>query len=160
MKKILLMMLMIFITIANANSYKYAVKYHGVQLGEISDLSTIDKLYLKAKVTSRVARFMLGKDYLIFYSNEKPNMSDAKFKKDKKMILYAFKTSITQKPKFKKFPINEIKDITLECKSDKECIFEYHKNGKVNAKGHIRFDENGDFVSITEEKSNFKIVRE
>jgi len=159
MKKILLMMLMIFITIANANSYKYAVKYHGVQLGEISDLSTIDKLYLKAKVTSRVARFMLGKDYLVYYGGNKPSISDAKYKKDKKMILYAFKTSITQKPKFKRFPISSVKDITLECKSANECRFEYHKNGKVNGKGQIRFDKNGDFVSITEEKSNFQIVR-
>jgi len=160
MKKILLIMLTIFMTVANANSYKYSVKYHGIKLGEISDLSTIDKLYLKAKVTSRVARFMLGKDYLVYYSGEKPNISNAKFKKDKKMILYAFKTSITQKPKFKKFPISDTKDITLECKSDTECRFEYHKKGKVNGKGQIRFDQNGDFVSITEEKSNFKIVRE
>jgi hypothetical protein len=103
---------------------------------------------------------MLGKDYLVYYSGKKPNISNAKFKKDKKMILYAFKTSITQKPKFKKFPINDTKDITLECKSDKECRFEYHKKGKVNGKGQIKFDQNGDFVSITEEKSNFKIVRE
>ncbi len=156
MKKILMIFIMILTTI---NAKSYSVKYHGMTLGEISDLSTIDKLYLKAKVTSRIARFMLGEDYLVYYEGDRPDVKDAKFKKDKKMILYAFKTSITQKPKFKRFKINEKKNITLECESNSSCHFVYYKNGKKDGYGDIKFDKNGDFISIDEKKSNFQIVQ-
>ncbi len=157
MKKIITI---IFMTLLTLNAYVYDVKYHGIKLGEIDDLSTIDKLYLKAKVTSRVARFMLGKDYLVYYAKDKPDLKDAKYKRDKKMILYAFKESIKEKPKFKRYKINDIKNITLECKSGRECSFVYYKNDKKDGYGDIVFDEKGDFVSITEKKSNFEIVRE
>jgi len=156
MKKIIFILLTL-VYILDASSYY--VKYHGMKLGKIDDISTIDKLYLKAKVTSKIARFMLGKDYLVYFSGNKPNIKDVKFKKDKKMILYAFKTSIKEKPKFKRFKINDIKNITLECKSDKACHFTYYKNDKINGYGDIVFDKDGEFVSITEKKSNFKIER-
>jgi hypothetical protein len=145
--------------ILSLNATTYNVKYHGMTLGEITDLSTIKDLYLKAKVTSRVARFMLGKDNLVYYGGDKPDVGSSKFKKDKKMILYAFKTSITQKPKFKKFEISDTKNITLSCENNQSCDFIYYKKGKVNGKGKIEFDENGEFISITEEKSNFEISR-
>ncbi len=159
MFKKFLLISMLLISVLHAQNYQYNVKYHGVTLGMIDDLSTIDKLYLKAKVTSRIARFMLGEDYLVYYVGEKPTVRDAKFKKDKKMILYAFAESVKAKPKFKRFKISAVKEITLQCDSKQSCHFKYLKNGKVNGYGDIRFDQNGDFVSITEKKSNFKIER-
>ena len=156
MKKILIIMITMILSL---NATTYNVKYHGMTLGEITDLSTIKDLYLKAKVTSRVARFMLGKDNLVYYGGDKPYVSKSKYKKDKKMILYAFRESITQKPKFKKFEISDTKNITLSCESNQSCEFVYYKKGKVNGKGEIKFDNNGEFVSITEEKSNFEISK-
>jgi hypothetical protein len=145
--------------ILSLNATTYNVKYHGMILGEINDLSTIKDLYLKAKVTSRVARFMLGKNNLVYYSGKKPDIKSSKYKKDKKMILYAFRESVMQKPKFKRFEISDIKNITLSCEDNQSCDFVYYKKGKVNGNGKIKFDKNGEFISITEEKSNFEISR-
>ncbi len=152
----------IFLTFVLALSLQastYDVNYRGMTLGEITDLSTVKDLYLKAKVTSRVARFLLGKDNFVYYGGEKPDIKKSKFKKDKKMMLYAFALSLQERPTFKKVKINDIKNITLACK-EKECEFIYYKNDKVNGKGKILFDENDEFVSITEEMSNFKIERQ
>ena len=155
-------MIKILITLLFALSLKaatYDVNYRGMTLGEITDLSTIDSLYLKAKVTSRVARFLLGKDNLVYYGGEKPDIQKSKFKKDRKMMLYAFALSLKERPVFKKVKINDAKNITLACEG-KACEFIYYKNDKVNGKGKILFDEQDDFVSITEEMSNFKIERQ
>lgn len=152
----------ILITLLLAFSLKaatYDVNYRGMTLGEITDLSTIDELYLKAKVTSRVARFLLGKDNLVYYGGEKPDIQKSKYKKDKKMMLYAFALSLKERPKFKKVQINDIKNITLSCEGN-ACEFIYYKNNHIDGKGKILFDENDEFVSISEEKSKFKIVRQ
>ena len=137
----------------------YDVNFRGMTLGEVRDLSTIKDLYLNAKVTSRVARFLLGENRLVYYGGDKPNIGDAKFKKDKKMILYAFSQSLDAKPKFKRFTINENKNITLACEKQ-ECTFIYYRHGEVGGEGKISFDEQGNFLRITEEMSNFEIVKQ
>ena len=156
MKKILISML-VAISL-QANTPTYDVNYKGMTLGEVTDLNTVHELYLKAKVTSRIARFLLGRDYLVYYSGDKPNIKKAKFKKDKKMMLYAFSQSLQERPAFKRYEISEIKNITLTCKG-KACEFVYYKNNQVDGKGEILFDESDNFVSIKETMSDFEIVR-
>ncbi len=156
MIKILLSLLMALSLYGQTPTYE--VNYRGMTLGEITDLSTIKDLYLKAKVTSRMARFMLGEDYLVYFAGEKPREKDSKFKRDKKMMLYAFSESLKEKPKYKRYDINDIKYITLRCDSQ-VCQFEYRKNEKIDGKGKIIFDKDGEFVSIEETKSHFKIQR-
>ena len=157
MKKIVIM---IMLTLSlQAFSSTYDVKYKGVRLGEIRDLSTLEDLYLKAEVTSRVARFLLGKDSVVFYAGDKkPDVAKAKFKKDKKMMLFAFKESLKNRPKFKRFEISPIKNITLSCQGN-SCQFFYYKNNKINGKGTIRFDDDNNFLSLSEELSDVEIVR-
>ncbi len=152
-------MVIIMALTLDASAYRYDVNFRGITLGEVTDISTVKDLYLKAKVTSRVARFLLGKDNLIYYGGEKPKIKKSKFKKDKKMMLYAFSQSLSERPKFKRYEISNIKNITLSCK-DKTCEFIYYKNNHVDGKGKISFDENGEFVRITEELTNFEIVRQ
>ena len=157
MKKIVIMVMITLSLHAFASTYD--VKYKGIRLGEIRDLSTVDDLYLKAEVTSRVARFLLGKDRMVFYAGEKkPDVPKAKFKKDKKMMLFAFKESLKNRPKFKKFEITPIKNITLSCKGN-SCQFFYYKNNKINGKGKILFDDDNNFLSLSEELSDVEIVR-
>ncbi len=141
-----------------ASAHTYDVKFKGIKLGEIKDLSTLKDYYLKAAVTSRMARFLLGKDNLVYYAKDKPQVRDSKFKQDKKMMLYAFSQSLKARPKFKRFKINDIKNITLTCEG-KSCQFIYYKNDHIDGKGKILFDRDGEFVSITEEMTDFKIVR-
>jgi len=142
----------------HASTTRYDVKFKGMTLGEVVDITTAKELYLKAKVTSTIARFMLGKEYFVFYGGEKPDIKNAKFKKDKKMMMYAFAQSLINRPKHKVFKINDIKNITLNCNED-VCEFIYYKNNHIDGKGKISFDENDAFVSITEELSGFEIVR-
>jgi len=144
----------------HASSAKYDVNFRGMTLGEVTDISTVKDLYLKAAVTSRVARFLLGKDNLVYYGSEtKPDIKKSKFKRDKKMMLYAFSQSLTERPKFKRYEISDNKNITLSCK-EKVCEFIYYKNNHIDGKGKILFDKNDEFVSITEELTNFEIVRQ
>ncbi len=157
MKNIIILMIMVLSL--QASSFKYDVNFRGMTLGEVTDISTLKDLYLKAKVTSRVARFLLGKDNLVYYGGEKPDIKKSKFKKDKKMMLYAFSQSLNERPIFKRYEINDIKNITLSCK-DKVCEFVYYKNNHIDGKGKILFDKNNEFVSITEELTNFEIVRQ
>lgn len=142
-----------------ASSPAYDVIYKGVTLGEIRDLSTIKDLYLKAEVTNGVARFLLGKDSLVYYSGDKPTVKKAKYKRDKKMMLYAFSQSLDERPKFKRYKINDIKNITLSCEGN-SCEFIYYKNNHIDGRGKILFDEDNEFVSISEELTDFKIVKQ
>lgn len=142
-----------------ASSPAYDVIYKGMTLGEIRDLSTIKDLYLKAEVTNGVARFLLGKDSLVYYSGDKPTVKKAKYKRDKKMMLYAFSQSLDERPKFKRYKINDIKNITLSCEGN-SCEFIYYKNNHIDGRGKILFDEDNEFVSISEELTDFKIVKQ
>jgi len=142
-----------------ASSPAYDVIYKGMTLGEIRDLSTIKDLYLKAEVTNGVARFLLGKDSLVYYGGDKPTVKKAKYKRDKKMMLYAFSQSLDERPKFKRYKINDIKNITLSCEGN-SCEFIYYKNNHIDGRGKILFDEDNEFVSISEELTDFKIVKQ
>lgn len=142
-----------------ANTSKYDVIYKGMTLGEIKDLSTLKALYLKARVTNGIARFLLGKEYLVYFAKEKPNVKKAKFKKDKKMMLYAFSQSLSERPKFKRYAISDIKNITLSCEG-KGCEFIYYKNNHIDGRGKILFDEQDKFLSISEDMTDFHIVRQ
>jgi len=158
MKKLTIMTIMALSL--HASSVKYDVNFRGMTLGEVTDISTVKDLYIKAAVTSSVARLLLGKDNLVYYGSEtKPDIKKSKFKRDKKMILYAFSQSLSERPKFKRYDISDIKNITLSC-TRKECEFIYYKNNHVDGKGKIEFDENDTFVRITEELSTFEIVRQ
>jgi hypothetical protein len=142
----------------SANATIYDVKFKGIKLGEIENLETLENTYLKAKVTNSIARFMLGKKYLIFYGDEKPNLKGVKFKKDNKMILYSFYQSLKSRPKHQVYKINDIKNITLECEGN-SCEFTYKKNNHIDGKGTILFDKDGEFISINEEFSSVVISR-
>jgi len=151
--------LTIFIAmVINLNASTYSVKFKGITLGEISTLDTLKSNYLQARVTNTIAKFLIRKKYFIFHSGDEPKIGDAKFRRDKNMILFAFSQSLTEKPKFKKYQINEIKDLTLECEP-LQCIFLYNKKGKLKGKGIITFDDKGEFVELKEEIASVEISR-
>ncbi len=150
---------MVMVLTLQASSATYDVNFRGMTLGEVTDISTVKELYIKAKVTSSVARFLLGKDNLIYYGGDKPDIKKSKFKRDKKMMLYAFSQSLSERPEFKRYEISDVKNITLSCER-KTCEFIYYKNNHVDGRGKISFDENDEFVRITEELTDFEIVRQ
>ena len=136
----------------------YDIKYRGITLGEIQTLSTLESGYLKAKVTNPIVKIMLGKKNFVFYDTNKPDISDTKYKRDSKKILFALKTAIEQKPSNEKFVIDMKRYIVLKCQ-DNICSFDYYTSGKHNAEGKIEFDKDGKFVKLTEKKSSVVIER-
>jgi len=131
----------------------YDIKYKGIILGEIQTIKTVENGYLRAKVTNPIVRFLLGKKNFVFYDTYKPNISDTKYKKDSKKILFALKTAIEQRPSNEKFIIDTKRYIILKCQ-DKVCSFDYYTSGKHNAEGKIEFDKDGKFIKLTEKKSS------
>ncbi len=154
--RVLFIVLIASILTLNADSY--SVKFKGITLGEIERLDTLKSNYLKAKVTNSIARFLIGERYFVFHSGDEPKIKDAKFRRDKNMILFAFLQSLTDKPKYKRYQISDIKDLVLECNSSK-CTFLYHKKGKLKGRGVITFDDNGEFVKLVEEIASVEISK-
>lgn len=136
----------------------YNVKYKGITLGEIESLETLQENYLKAEVTNMIAKLLIGKKYFILYEGEKPPIENAKFREDKTMVLFAFKESIANKPTYKHYTIDDTKEMTIRC--GEQCTFEYQRKGKIKGRGVVSFDENGDFLNLTEEISTIEISRD
>jgi hypothetical protein len=152
------LMILLLSTILNANAGNYDIRFKGIKLGEIETLDTLKDNYLKAEVTSRIARFFIRHDNFVFHGGEKPKIKDAKYRKDKNLILFAFYQSLTEKPKHKVYKISDVKTMTLDC-SDDECKFIYNKKGKIKGKGTISFDKDGNFVSLKEEIASVLISK-
>jgi hypothetical protein len=150
-----LLISVLFVVTLQANVYN--VKYHGVTLGEVVNLDTLKSNYLKAEVTNSIAKFMIRKKYFVFHSGDKPDINDAKFKKDTHMMVFAFQQALISKPKYKVYKISDKKTMTLDCTDSKECKFSYVKKGKEKGRGFIFFDDNGEFVKIKEEISTVEI---
>ena len=145
-------------TVLSANAGNYNIKFKGIKLGEIETLETLKDNYLKAEVTSRIARFFIGYDNFVFHGGDKPAIDEAKFRKDKNLILFAFHQSLTKKPKHKVYKINDVKTMTIDCSSG-TCKFIYNNRGKVKGRGTISFDTNGEFVKLKEEIASVEISR-
>ncbi len=153
--KTTLLTLSLTFTLAQAD---YFIKYKGVKLGEIQNLDTLKDLYLNAKATNPVVRFLLGKDRYVFYAGEKPSVPDAKFRKDKNQLLFALREAITHRPEHKEFQIRGNRKLVVSCK-DNLCQYKYYKNDKYKDSGIIEFDKEGNFYKLTEKNSNVVIVK-
>jgi len=142
--------------VAQANPY--LIKYKGVTLGEIDNLNTLKDLYLDAKATNPIVRFLLGKRHYVFYADKKPAISDAKFRRDKNQLLFALREAIAHRPKYKRFDITKEKKLVVECQQS-VCHYHYFKRGSLHDSGKIEFDQNNRFFKLTEKKSGVVIVR-
>ena len=154
MRKIFLVILVATLSFAST----YSIKYKGITLGKIDTLRTLKDDYLKARVTNSIVKFMMRKDYFIFYSGQKPQSQKTKFKHDNKKIIFALKKAIKTRPLNEEFIIDDKRKIILKC--DKQnCTFDYYSKGSHNAEGTIKF-KNGEFYKLTEKKSSLEIVKD
>lgn len=145
-------------TLSIANASPYLIKYRGVTLGEIENLNTLNKLYLNAKATNPIVRFILRKKRFVFYAGKKPNIEDAKFRRDKNQLLFALREAIVHRPKEKTFTIKGDKKLKVFCQ-EKSCHYKYFKHGKMKDSGLIEFDDNNEFYKLTEKKSDVVIIK-
>ncbi len=145
-------------TTLSLHASHYTIQYKGVTLGEINDISTVKSLYLKAKVTNFLAKLLLRHKYFVFYSGTKPQIKDAKYRKDKNNVLFALNEAIKQRPEHKEYPSERGKKLLLECSND-ICHYTFYKKSKITGKGKITFDKNGEFYELIEEKNGVVIRR-
>lgn len=137
---------------------QYTINYKGITLGTIDDLSTVNQLYLKARVTNLVAKLLLGHKYFVFYGGEKPHISDAKYRKDKNNVLFALNEAIHVKPRHKVYPSPKEKKLIIDCQKER-CEYVFYRKNRIKGKGEILFDQNGQFYQLLEEKSSVLIKR-
>ncbi len=146
------------LTFSLSQADTYFIKYKGVKLGEIETLSTLKDLYLNAKATNPIVRFLLGKDRYVFYADVKPNIKNAKFKKDKNQLLFALREAIIHRPDHKVFQLRGDRKLIVECLG-KRCQYKYYKKGEFRDSGIIEFDQDNNFYRLTEKKSDVVIVK-
>ena len=154
MKKMFLAILVVTLSFAST----YSIKYKGITLGKIDTLGTLKDDYLKARVTNPIVKFLMRKDYFIFYSGQKPQSQKTKFKYDNRKILFALKKAIKTRPLNEGFIIDDKRRIILKC-DEQDCTFDYYSKGSHNAKGTIEF-KSGEFYKLTEKKSSLEIVKD
>jgi len=153
MKNLLILVFLATMSFAST----YSIKYKGITLGKIDTLETLKDNYLKARVTNSIVRFMMRKDYFIFYDGEKPKSKKTKYKHDSKKILLALKTAMDEMPYHETIEIDKKRKIILKCQQKDSCTFDYFSNGSHNASGTIEFQD-GKFYKLVEKKSSLVIV--
>jgi len=121
----------------------YTISYNGITLGEIDNFDTLEKNYLEAKVTNRLARLLLGKDKFVFYNEDyKEGKKDknTKYKKDKYAIVYILRKAFSNDVKAEKIEVK--KDKFIEVSFDKNYKFVYNSKGRIKSKGHFIMKDN------------------
>ena len=155
MKKLFLILFLVTFLFSDI----YDIKYKGITLGKIDSLSTLKDDYLKARVTNSIVKFIMRKDFFIFYAGKKPNFPKTKYKKDSKKIIYALKRTIEAKPYDETFIIDDKRKINIKCFQKNLCTFDYFSKGEHSASGIIEF-KNGKFYKLYEKKSSLEIIKD
>jgi len=155
MKKLFLILFLV--TFAFSDTYD--IKYKGITLGKIDSLKTLKDDYLKARVTNSIVRFMMRKDFFVFYAGKKPDFPKTKYKKDNKKIIYALKRTIEAKPYDETFVIDDKRKINIKCHTQEICTFDYFSKGEHSASGIIEFKD-GKFYRLYEKKSSLEIIKD
>jgi len=155
MKKLFLILALVVFSFADT----YSIKYKGITLGKIDSLSTLKDNYLKARVTNSIVRFMMRKDFFVFYADKKPNFDRTKYKHDNKKIIFALKRAIESRPYDETYIIDKKRKINIKCASKNLCTFDYFSKGKHSASGIIEFKDDK-FYKLYEKKSTLEIVKD
>lgn len=151
-----LLALILFSSLSFAN---YSIYYTGVELGKIKNFDTLNENYLKAEVSNSIARFLLGKDYLILHNkqfNHKKNKSKYKYKKESSQIITILKKAYDGTLKPGVYQIDKIKSIKVTF--DKHYNFVYTRKGKVKSEGYFIMKD-GELVKLIEEKNDIEISK-
>ena len=152
-----ILLLLLFIT--NFLFANYTISYAKLKLGIIRDINTVEQNYLDIKITNSVAKFLLGKKNMLFY-NEKFTVNKKsksyKYKKDKYFIIEILKRTIDGT--LEDGNIYVAKNKYIQIKKDKNYSFKYISKGRIKSFGKIVV-ENGELISLVDEKNNINISR-
>lgn len=131
-----------------------------MKLGYIASLDTLKEHYVKIKVTSTLARLLLGKKEVIYYAQEskiEKNSKKARYKRDKYQIISVLKQSLSDTLKEGKILLAKGKFLDVSKQKDMSH-YEYVSKGKVKSSGDIKVKDNT-LVSLIDTKNNLKIIK-
>lgn len=120
----------------------YEIKYNGIKVGDIKDLSTIKNGYLQAEATSYL-KFFVWYDKIVIYKEpfELKKSKKIKYKKDSNNILDLLQELQYERPKYKILTRKKI-TITIQCENNR-CTYQ-RKDNKTNkiSSGIIEYQNN------------------
>lgn len=137
----------------------YSIYYGDLKLGVIHNFNTIKENYLKIKVTSSLAKWLLGKKEVIYYNDQATiahNDNNTKYKKDKYHIIDILKQSINNNLQDGKIHINNEKYLNIQKKKDYN--FQYVSKGRVKSDGQIKIKD-AKLISLIDDKNHVKIIK-
>lgn len=126
------------ILLTNFAFANYSIYFNGIELGKIDNFNSVNSNYLEAKVTNKIARFLLGKDKFVFYNEDyigTKKEKNTKYKKDKYAIIEILKKAYSKDVKPQRIQVKEDKfiDVTF----DKNYKFIYNSKDRVKSKGYF-----------------------
>ena len=148
--------LLIFTNFAFAN---YSLYFNSIKLGEIENFDSLKKNYFKAKVTNSVARFLLGKDYVIYYNEQYKNAKknkNTKYKKDKYQIITILKKAAKNDTKDERINISKGKFIDVSF--DKNYKFKYSSKKRIKSDGYFQMKD-GKLIKLIESVNSIEISK-
>lgn len=135
----------------------YSIYFNKIKLGSINNFSSLDKNFIKIKITNKIAKFFLRKEFVIYY-NEKYNLTkknkNTLFKKDKYQIVNILKSSIQNENKSKRLILKKTSYLDIEY--NKNYNFTYVSKGKTKSKGSI-IVKNKELISLRDTMNNVSI---
>ncbi len=137
---------------------QYSILFNEIKLGEINSFDTLEKDYIKIKVTNPIAKFMLGKKELIYFNSsfKQDKTSTIYYKKDKYEIINVLKGAISNELEDKKIFFN--KKSYLDIKYDKNYKFSYFSKGRVKTSGEIDIFQN-ELISLNDTINKVQIIK-
>lgn len=139
---------------------QYSIKLNGIKLGEIKNLEdSLKKNCLEAEVTNSIARFLLQKDYLIFYNEKytkKRDNEDTKYKRDKYQIITILQKAYANKMKNERIQIDEGKYIDVKLEDNYKFI--YNSKGRIKSDGYFEMKD-GKLLKLVETVNDIEISK-
>lgn len=154
------MKLILFLSLLLSSCFaEYSISYNSLNLGVIKNINSVKDDYLRIEVTNPIARFLLGKDEMIFYdpiSKISKDEKNVKYKKDKYFVINVIKNGISNNLKEGKLFIAKKK--YLEITKEKNYKFKYVSKGRLKSYGTLII-QNQELISLTDEKNNIVIKK-
>ena len=151
--------LLTLLLLANFAFASYTIKYQGLTLGNIKNFDTLKDNYLEAKVTNKIARFLLGKDKFVFYNEDykgKKDDENTKYKKDKVAIVYILKKAYKNNTENERIKVK--KDKFIDVTFDKNFKFVYNSRNRIKSKGYFEMKD-GELHSLIEDINSIEIIK-
>ena len=139
----------------------YSISFKNIKVGNIKSLATLKHNYIEIDITNPIARFMAGKDTMIYYNDQysQDKNKNAKYKKDRYQVIELLKITTQGKISQKDITIKKDKIISLNKTSQDHFNYIYNSKNRIKAKGSIKIKEQK-LVALIDSQNGVEIIRQ